>query len=300
MVRGPGLAGWPLLRTLRQPADPRNPNAKPMPYWCSDCRSYFSVRTGTVIAHSRVPLRKWAIAIYLEVTSLKSISSMKLHRDIGVSQKTAWFMLQRIREGWTRSEVDEPFSGPVEVDETYDGGKRKNMSNGQRKALAGTGRGAVGKTAVVGAKHRETNRVATKIVRSTDKKTLQRFVETLTKDSAMIFTDEAAAYVGLRRAHEAVKHSVRQYVWGQAHTNGVESFWSMLKRAHIGMFHKISPKHLNRYVQEFAGKHNVRELDTLAQMTALVTGLIGKRLTYRRLIADNRLASGARPNGAAA
>ena len=94
------------------------PNAKPMPYWCSDCRSYFSVRTGTAIARSNVPLRKWAIAIYLELTSLKSISSMKLHRDIRVSQKTAWFMLHRIREAWL-SEVPGGFAGPVEADETY-------------------------------------------------------------------------------------------------------------------------------------------------------------------------------------
>ena len=97
------------------------PNAKPMPHWCPDCRSYFSVRTGTALAHSKVPLRKWAIAIYLELTSLKSVSSMKLHRDIGVSQLTAWFMLHRIREAWASPGGDGPHSGPVEVDETYTG-----------------------------------------------------------------------------------------------------------------------------------------------------------------------------------
>ena len=132
------------------------PNAKPMPYWCKDCRSYFSVRTGTAIARSKVPLRKWAVAIYLCLTSLKSVSSMKLHRDIKVSQPTAWFMLHRLREAW----VQEPavqFAGPVEVDETYIGGKRKNMPKSKRKALKG--RGAVGKTAVVGAKDRDTNQV---------------------------------------------------------------------------------------------------------------------------------------------
>ena len=104
------------------------PNAKPMPYWCKDCRSYFSVRTGTPIAHSKVSFRKWSIAIYICLTSLKSVSSMKLHRDIQVSQPTAWFMLHRIREAWG----DEPsgdFAGPVEVDESYFGGTRRNMSN---------------------------------------------------------------------------------------------------------------------------------------------------------------------------
>ena len=164
------------------------PNAKPMPYWCADCRSYFSVRTGTAIAHSRVPLRKWAIAIYLELTSLKSISSMKLHRDIGVTQKTAWFMLHRIREAWNTRNDGEQFSGPVEVDETYMGGKRANMSNARRKDLAGTGRGSVGKVAVVGAKDRASNRVVAKVVTSTDKPTLQGFVVEHTAPGATVYS----------------------------------------------------------------------------------------------------------------
>ena len=270
------------------------PKAKPMPYWCSGCRSYFSVRTGTALERSKVPLRKWALAIYLEITSLKSVSSMKLHRDIGVSQPTAWFMLHRIREGWKSLTDDSQFAGPVEVDETYFGGKRKNMSNARRKELAGTGRGPVGKTAVVGAKDRATNQVRAKVVTSTDKETLQGFVKDHAAKDATVYTDEAKAYDSLPFAHEAVKHSVSEYVRGKAHTNGVESFWATLKRAHEGTFHKMSPKHLNRYVTEFAGKHNVRDSGTLAQMTALVAGLVGKRLMYRDLIADNGLPSGAR------
>ncbi len=121
---------------------------KPMPGWCTDCRGYFSVRTGTPIAHSNVPLYKWAIAIHLCLASLKSVSSMKLHRDIGVSQPTAWFMLHRIREAWAGG-GDGSFDGSVEFDETRFGGSCKNMSNAERKELAGTGRGAVGKTAAV-------------------------------------------------------------------------------------------------------------------------------------------------------
>ena len=127
-----------------------------MPYWCTDCRSYFSVKTGTPLASSNIPLRKWAIAIYLCLTSLKSVSSMKLHRDLKISQKSAWFMLHRIREAWMPKSGGKPYDGPVEVDETYMGGKRRNMSNARRKELADTGRGAVGKTAVVGAKDRAT------------------------------------------------------------------------------------------------------------------------------------------------
>ena len=269
------------------------PNAKPMPYWCTDCRSYFSVRTGTPIARSNVPLRKWAIAIYLCLTSLKSVASMKLQRDIGVSQPTAWFMLHRIREAWA-GKGEGPFDGPVEIDETYFGGKRKNMSKTKRKELADTGRGASGKTAVVGMKDRDSNKVTAQVVTDTDATTLQGFVTEHAAPNAKVYTDDAAAYKGTPFDHESVRHSVGEYVRDMAHTNGVESFWSMLKRAHKGTFHKISPKHLDRYVQEFAGKHNIRESGTLAQMRDTVARLVGRNLLYRDLIADNGLASGAR------
>ena len=270
------------------------PNAKPMPYWCKSCRSYFSVRTGTPMARSNIPLRKWAIAIYLCITSHKSVSSMKLHRDIGVSQRAAWFMLHRIREAWGEDGDEEPFDGPVKVDETYMGGKRKNMSNAKRKELAGTGRGAVGKTAAVGMKDRDTNQVRAEVVSETDAETLQDFVEENTEEDATVYTDDAAAYKGVERDHEAVRHSVSQYVRGQAHTNGIESFWSMLKRAHAGTFHKISPKHLDRYVREFAGKHNHRDSGTLVQMRDTVARLVGRNLLNRDLIARNGLSNAGR------
>ena len=273
------------------------PTGKPMPYWCTDCKSYFSVRTGSAMERSKIPLRKWAIAIYLALTSLKSVSSMKLHRDLKISQKSAWFMLHRLRQAWAPvSASTGSFSGPVEVDETYFGGKRKNMSNAKRKQLAdeGAGRGAVGKTAVVGIKDRATNRVSARVVTDTTKPTLQGFVVDHTAPGATVYSDEAAAYEGMPFLHEAVKHSVAEYVRGMAHTNGVESFWSMLKRAQMGTFHKMSPKHLNRYVQEFAGKHNVRDEDTMAQMVSVAAGLVGRRLMYRQLISDNGLSSGAR------
>lgn len=267
------------------------PGAKPMPYWCSDCRGYFSVRTGTAIARSNVPLQKWAIAIYLCLTSLKSVSSMKLHRDIGVSQPTAWFMLHRIREAW-QQEADGGFSGPVEVDETYFGGKRTHMPKRKRETL--TGRGPVGKAAVTGVKDRKSKQVRAKMVKNTDASTLQGFIAKHTKAEAKVYTDDATAYSKLPFSHETVKHSVREYVRGQVHTNGIESFWSMLKRAHKGTFHKISPKHLDRYVQEFAGKHNMRDSGTLFQMQTTVAGLVGRNLLYRDLVADNGLSSMAR------
>lgn len=285
---------WPDARSCGKcgSTHTREASHKTMPYWCSDCRSYFSVKTGTPLACSKIPLRKWAIAIYLCLTSLKSISGMKLHRDLNISQKTAWFMIHRIREAWMPdADKGGPYDGPVEVDETHVGGKRKNMSNAQRKEQ--TGRGTVGKTAVVGAKDRATNRVSARVVEATDKPTLQGFVVEHTVPEAKVYTDEARASEGLPH-HEAVKHGVAEDVRGQAHANGMESFWSMLKRAHMGTFHKLSPKHLDRYVQEFAGKHNLRNSDTIDQMRTVCVRLMGRTLLYRQLIADNGLPSGAR------
>ena len=264
------------------------PNGKPMPYWCSDCRGYFSVRTGTPIARSNVPLRKWAIAVYLCLTSLKSVSSMKLHRDIGVSQPTAWFMLHRIREAWSGPNR-RAFGGPVEIDETFVGGKSRNMHAHKREQVI-KGRGSIGKTAVVGAKDRRTNRVSAAVIDNVDQPTLQGFVASTVEPGAKVYTDDHGGYVGLPN-HETVRHSVKEYVDGMVHTNGIESFWSMLKRAHKGTFHKLSPKHLQRYVDEFAGKHNMRDSGTLAQMRDTVASMVGRNLLYRNLIADNGLSS---------
>ncbi len=168
------------------------------------------------------------------------------------------------------------------------------MSNTKRKELADTGRGPVGKTAVVGVKDRATKQVAAKVVTATDAATLQGFVGEHASPGATVYTDDHGGYEGMPFTHGTVKHSLSEYVKGDIHTNGIESLWSMLKRAHKGTFHKLSPKHLDRYVQEFASRQNLREEDTIAQLAALSGGMDGKQLRYRTLIADNGLASGAR------
>ena len=217
---------------------------------------------------------------------------MKLHRDLDITQKSAWFLAHRTRVALAQE--GGVFSGPVEVDETYFGGKRKNMNNAKRKSLAKTGRGAVGKTAVLGAKDRHTNRVTAKVVDRTDRETLQGFVEEHAAENVKVYTDDTKAYDGMAFEHDTVTHSLKEYVRGDVHTNGIESLWSMLKRAYKGTFHKMSPKHLNRYMQEFAGRHNLREANTMDIMAAVSRGMTGKRLRYVDLIADNGLDSGTR------
>ena len=164
---------------------------------------------------------------------------MKLHRDLGVTQKSAWYMAHRIREAW--DVTADKFTGPVEADETYIGGKETNK-HASKKLNAG--RGTVGKTAVVGVKDRLTGQVSTAVVERTDRATLQGFVMTHTEPFAKVYTDEAVAYRGINRDHEAVAHGAREYVRGQAHTNGMESHWAMLKRGYDGVYHQFSVKHL--------------------------------------------------------
>lgn len=256
---------------------------KPQPYRCLDCRKYFSVTTGTVMQSSKIGAQKWAIAIYLLTAQPKGISSVQLSRHLGVTQKTAWAMAQKIREGYNVGQIK--LDGTVEVDEAYIGGKEKNK-HAKKKQHAG--RGGIGKAAVVGAKERSSNKVYAIVVESTDADTLTRFILDTVEPKSVVYTDESRSYSRVKKHyyHDTVQHGKGEYVNYDAHTNGIESAWACFKRQYHGTHHYMSPKHLHRYLNEFTGRANSRDFDTIDQMAIMFRRMCGKTLKYSDLTAS--------------
>ena len=256
----------------------------PMRFRCSRCYRYFSTKSGTLMHGSPLPYSKWAVAIYLLTSSGKGVSSVQLARDVGVTQKTAWSMSHRIREAMTSD--DQLFVGPVEVDETYVGGEDKNRHWRNKLWLKSFG----ARTLVIGMKDRATGKVKTSVLSSANHLAMTRFVQDNLKDIAHadIYTDGHAAYRKLRTFfHEAIIHSDKEYVkWGDVHTNGIEAFWSILKRGIVGTYHYVSPKHTHRYATEYEFRHNAEKdgLGTLGKVWKVMIGLANKRLPWKKLV----------------
>jgi len=243
----------------------------------------FSLKTGTIFEDSPLGLDKWLAALWLLVNCKNGISSMEIARDLGITQKSAWFMAHRLRFALHHGSFDK-LSGDVEVDETFIGGKARNMHIAQRKRRI-TGTGGKDKTAVLGILERG-GKVRTTVINDRKKKTLQAEVHQHVEAGAALYTDELLSYNGLagKYAHQVIDHAVR-YVDGEVHTNGMENYWSLLKRGIAGTYVSVEPYHLFRYLDEQAYRFNNRKDATdFDRFKMAASQVVGKRLTWKQVI----------------
>lgn len=251
---------------------------------CKKCKKQFSVKVGTIFEGSNVGLDKWICAVWLIVNAKNGVSSYEIHRAIGVTQKTAWFMLHRIRFA-LQNGTFEMIKGEIEVDETFIGGKAKNMHKAKREKMI-QGRGAVGKVAVMGLLERKGN-VRAKVIEKTDRQTLHGEIKDNVEKGATIYSDEWRGYNGLESeyVHEVINHSI-EYVRGNVHTNGIENFWSLLKRTIRGTYVSVEPYHLPKYLDEQIFRFDERKDNDRGRFLKAMSGIGGKRLKYNQLIGN--------------
>jgi transposase-like protein len=254
-------------------------------YKCKNTGKYFNVKTATVFEDTKVPLQKWFMALYIFSSHKKGISSHQLARDISVTQKTAWFLLHRLRYAFDHPNFKGMLTGEVEADETYIGGDYKNKHTNKKKE--GTqGRSTLDKSAVFGIAERGGNVIAEK-VDNVSRDTLQSIIQKKVACGSTISTDEWRSYNGLNESyrHLIVNHGAKEYVNQMAHTNNMECFWSHLKRGIDGIYHWVSKEHLQSYIDEFTLRFNTRHNTTNQRFDLILCNIIG-RLTYKQLISN--------------
>ena len=250
---------------------------------CGDCRKRFSIRVGTIFEDSKLPLRKWLLAIWLITSHKKGIASTQLATDLGITQKSAWFMTHRLRQAIRSQSFNRPLAEDVEADETFIGGKEKNKHAWQRK---GGKQGGAGKIAVLGMLERD-GELRTMVTPNLRAKQIQGELRANIAKGAAIYTDEHGAFNGLSGdyVHFRVNHSAGEYVRHYIiHTNGIESVWALFKRQIVGTHHWMSAKHLSSYLSEMTWRFNLRNMDAGDRVNALLAQTEG-RLTYKALIA---------------
>jgi len=250
-------------------------------------RQQFSVKIGTIMEDSPISLDKWMVAIWLLSAAKNGISSYELGRAIGITQKSAWFMLHRVRLAMQDGERGGKLGGEVEVDETFIGGASRFMHKDKRARVI-TGTGGAGKVAVMGLLERHSKKghstVRVSVVQNRKKHALQTQVRATVEPGATVYTDELKSYDGLAPdfMHQMINHA-EAYVDGQVHTNGMENFWSLLKRALKGTYVSVEPFHLFRYLDEQSFRFNERGLTDAERFRLVANAVAGKRLTYRAL-----------------
>lgn len=256
-------------------------------YRCGACNKFtFTVRDGTIFGASKIPLHKWVYAMYLLVTARKGISSMQLAKEIGITQKSAWFMLQRLREACSAPDSIDKLKGIVEVDEAFFGGLEGNKHESKKLHA---GRGAVGKVAVLGMRERG-GRTHAKVITDRTLDNIHGEIHGNVEVGTQLYTDDHMVFNdldGLFYRHDTVNHSAGEYARGPVSTNSIESVWAVLKRGLHGIYHHASAKHLHRYIDEFTWRLNEGNVivHTLRRLDAFVDATAGRRITYREVIA---------------